>query len=203
MKTQRSWAGAVLVLSVLLIASCASTPAMRSDVIGAWKADKYDRKLSDVLVISLSEEPGLRDKIESSVADRLEKKGLRAVPSSDIMSPHEEINRQTVKKAMVGKRFDGVLVSRLIGVERSAVYVPPSPDTTIDSLFNMTPPVVPEPGRIERSSVITLQIDLYDTASEHLVWSLKMQAVNPSNVTEVVNNLADAVIHDLRIKGLI
>jgi hypothetical protein len=203
MNTRRSWAGAALIVSVLLVASCASTPTTRTDVIGTWKADNYHKKLSDVLIISLADEPGLRDKVESIVADRLEKRGLRAVASSDIMSPDKEINLRTVKAAMAGRRFDGVLVSRLLGVERSAVYVPPSPETSLDNLFNVPAPIAHEPGRIEHSSVVTLQIDLYDTASEHLVWSLKMQAVNPANVTDVVNDLADAVIHDLRIHGLI
>ena len=203
MNTRRSWRVAACIASVLLVASCASTQTTRTDVIGTWKADNYARKLSDVLIVSLADEPGLRDKIESIVADRLEKRGLRAVASSDIMASDEDINRRTVKAAMAGRRFDGVLVSRLLGVERRAVYVPPSPETTLDNVFNVTAPIVHEPGRIERRSVVTLQIDLYDTASEHLVWSLKMQAVNPANVTDVVNDLADAVIHDLRINGLI
>jgi hypothetical protein len=203
MDMRHSWVVAAFLTSAFLLASCASTPTTRSDVIGTWKADNYDRKLSNFLVISLSDEPGMRGKVESILAGRLKKEGLHAVASSDIMPADEEINRKTVKAAMAGKGFDGVLVSRLLGVERSAVYVPPSPDTTFDSSLNGIAPIVTSPGYVEHRSVISLQIDLYDTASKHLVWSLMTQTVNPDNVTDMLNNLADAVVTDLRTKGLI
>ena len=64
------------------------------------------------------------------MAKRLNKGGLHGVASSDIMSPAEPINRKMVTAAMAGKGLDGVLVSRLLNVERGAIYVPPSPDTT-------------------------------------------------------------------------
>jgi hypothetical protein len=172
-------------------------------VFGAWKADNYNKQFSSFLVISLSDEPGIRGKFESIMVNRLEKEGLHVVASSDIMAADEEINRGTVKAAMADKSIDGVLVSRLLGVERDAIYVPPSPDNSLETTFNRTVPIVTSPGYVEHRSVITLQIDLYDTASEHLVWSLRSQTVNPPNVTEVFDKLSNAVVENLRSEGLI
>ena len=203
MTKRHPWAVAAFIVGACLLVSCASTPTTRTTVMGSWKADNYNKKLANFLVISLADEPGIRSKVEFTLANRLEKEGLRAMASSDIMPADEEINRQTVKAAMAGKRFDGVLVSRLLGVERGAVYVAPSPDSTFDSSFNRNAPIVTSPGYVEHLSVITLQVDLYDTASRHLVWSLKSQSVNPDSVTEVVNDLAGFVVKDLQIKGLI
>lgn len=202
MSMQR-WREMVVVLSVLLLASCASTPSNRSEILGSWKADNYDNKLSSFLVISLSDEPGIREKFESIMASRLRQEGLHAVASSDIMTADEEIDRDTVRAAMAGKGFDGVLVSHLLSVERGAVYVPPSPDITFANSFNQNTPIVAEPGRMEHNSVITMQLDLYDTASQHLVWSLRTQTVNPDNVTDAIQNEARAMAEDLRSKGLI
>jgi hypothetical protein len=193
----------VLILCALLLISCAATPTSHSSVLGAWKADNYNKQLSSFLVISLSDEPGIREKFESIMVGRLEKEGLHAVASSDIMAADEEINQGTVKAAMAGKGIEGVLVSHLLGVQRGAIYVPPSPDNSLETTFNGTAPIVTSPGYVEHRSVITLQIDLYDTASEHLVWSLRSQNVNPPNMTEVMNWLSNAVINDLRVKGLI
>lgn len=193
-----------VLLSVLLLASCASTPTNRSEILGSWKADNYDNKLSSFLVISLSDdEPAIREKVESIMAGRLRQEGLHAVASSDIMPVGEKVDRETVRAVMAGKGFNGVLVSRLLNVERGAVYVPPSPDITFANSFNYDTPVVTNPGRVEHRSVITMQLDLYDTASDHLVWSLRTQTVNPDNVTDAVRDEAGAAVKDLRSKGLI
>ena len=190
-------------LCVLVVTSCASAPTTHTTVLGSWKLDNFNKKLSNFLVISLSEEPGIRGKVESIQAERLKQAGLSAMASSDIMPPGEEISRRTVKAAMSGKDFDGVLVTHLLGVDSGAVYVPPSPDTSFESSFNSNIPMVVSPGRVEYRSVISLQIDLYDRVTEHLVWSLKSQSVNADNVDAVVNALTDVVIKDLRIKNLI
>jgi hypothetical protein len=192
-----------LILCALLLESCASTPISHTTVLGTWKADNYNRQLSSFMVISLSDEPGIREKFESIMVGRLKKEGLHAMASSDIMAADEEINRGTVKAAMADKDIDGVLVSRLLGVERDAIYVPPSPDNSLETSFNRAAPIVTSPGYVEHRSVITLQIDLYDTASEHLVWSLRSQTVNPPNVTEVMDRISKDVVKDLRSKGLI
>jgi len=193
----------VLILCAFLLASCVSTPVTHTTVLGAWRADNYNRQLSSFLVISLSDEPGIRVKFESIMVSRLEKEGLRAVASSDIMATDEEINRLTVKAAMAGKDIDGVLVTRLLRVERDAVYVPPSADNSLETTFIRATPVITSPGYVEHRSVINLQIDLYDAASEHLVWSLRTQTVNPPNVTEPMNAISNDVANDLRSKGLI
>ena len=192
-----------LILCALLLASCASTPTSHTTVLGAWKADNYNRRLSSFMVISLADEPGIREKFESIMANRLKKAGLNAIASSDIMTADEEINRGTVKAAMADKDIDGVLVLRLLGVERDAIYVPPSPDNSLDTTFSRAAPIVTSPGYVEHRSVITLQIDLYDTTSEHLVWSLRSQTVNPPNVTEVMDRLSNEIVKDLRSKALI
>ncbi|MEJ2552794.1 MAG: hypothetical protein P8164_05785 [Gammaproteobacteria bacterium] len=193
-----------VLLSVLLLAACASTPTNRSEILGSWKADNYDNKLSSFLVISLSDdEPAIREKVESIMASRLRQEGLHAVASSDIMPVGEKVDRETVRAAMAGKDFDGVLVSRLLSVERGAVYVPPSPDITFANSFSRHTPIVATPGRVEHSSAITMQLDLYDTTSQHLIWSLRTQTVNPDNVTDAVQDEAGAAVKDLRSKGLI
>jgi hypothetical protein len=194
---------AALILCALLLASCASTPTSHTTVLGDWMADNYNRQLSSFMVISLADEPGIRVKFESIMVNRLKQEGLHAIASSDIMPVDQEINRGTVKAAMADKDIDGVLVSRLLGVERNAIYVPPSPDNSLETTFNLAAPLVTSPGYMEHRSVVTLQIDLYDSASEHLVWSLRAQTVNPPNVTEVMDKISNDVVKDLRSKGLI
>ena len=194
---------AVHILCACVIASCASAPASHTEVIGTWKADNYDKKLSKFLIISLSDEFGIREKVESTVVTKLKNEGLHATASSQIMPLDEEISRETVKKAIKGKDLDAVLVSRLLSMEQSAKFVPPTANVTFDNTFDMLIPNPPAAARVEHQSVTAVQIDLFDVASGHLVWSMKVHTVDYDNVTQLVNNLTDIVVGDLRSKGLI
>ena len=194
---------AVFIMGACLIASCASTPSNQADVIGVWKTNNYNKKSSKFLIISVSDELGIREKVESMMVSRFEKEGLRATASFDIMPADEEISRETVKKVIKGKDLDAVLVSRLLSVEQSAKFVPPSPDTNFDNSFDQLIPIPPTAAHMEHQSVTSVEISLFDIASENLVWSMKLRAVDYDNVTELVNNLTDIVFDDLRNKGLI
>ena len=192
-----------IIMIASLIASCASTPVNRTDIVGVWKDDNYDKKLSNLLIISLSDELGIREKAEAIVVSKFDKIGLRATASSDIMPVDDEVTKETVKEAIKGKQFDGVLVSRLLSVDRSVTYAPPEPDTTIDNSFRRVGPNAPTPGYTQHHTVATVQIDLYDVASEHLVWSITASTYNYENVTDLINTLSDTVIQNLQGKKLI
>jgi hypothetical protein len=203
MSMRRPWFMAALIVCVFAVTSCATAPEMRTVITGSWKDGNFNKKLSSFLIISLSQQFGIRGEFENAVARRFGLEGLRAEPSSDLMSLGQPINRETVKAAMADKGFDAVLVSRLIDVENEAAYVPPSVDMTFDNSLYQGSTVVAAPGYTEHRSVVSLQIDLYSTETEHLIWSLKSKIFNPTNITEVDNKLADAIVSDLRAKGLI
>ena len=197
------WVLAVLMMSTFLLAACASIPTTRTDVIATWKADNYNGKFSNLLIISQSAERSIREKAESIMVKSLEKQGLNAVASSDIMPADKEINRKTVMAAMAGKGFDGVLVSILLDVDRIIIEIPPSHGTTIDNSLGGVASIVFSPGYVKHHSVISLQTHLYDTASKRLVWSLKSQTSNFSTVSDIEQSVSQAVINNLRAMGLI
>lgn len=204
MNKKRTWLSVTLAVSVVILAACATTPANRTKVTGTWKDAQFNKKLSHILIVSLADEPGIRSKVENRFVRRLSVEGVRAAASSDLMPPEEKIDRQTVRAAMAGKDFDGVLVSRLIGVASDMTYVPPQPNTSFDTGLLRGVPMVTAPSRMEHRSVVSLQIDLYDPSGEgRLVWSLTSQSFNPDNVTEVIANVSEAIANDLKAKGLI
>lgn len=203
MNLRRIWIVMALLMGVYLVASCAMTPTTRTEIVGSWKATDYHGKLTNFLIVSHSEEPGIRAKFETIMASRLKKAGLRATASSDIMSAGEKINRGTIRTAMVGKDFDAVMVARLIDVDQSMVYVPPTPVTGFDNSFDNFSPIIASPAYIEPKTVIFMQLDLYDAASQRLVWSLKSRTANHNNINDFVNSLAQVVINELKAKDLI
>ena len=175
---------AALIMFASLLTGCATTPTTHTEVTGSWQASSFKGKFANLLVVSHAADPGIREKVESIMVTNLEKQGLHAVASSEIMPIDEKVNRETVEAAMVGKGFDGVLVSRLLDVNRSTVYVPPAEDATLENSFDA-------------------RNYLYDAASRRLVWSAQSQTENFGTVDDLVQSVSRAIIKNLRAKGLI
>ena len=203
MGMRRTWVLAVLMMFAALLAGCATTPTTHTEVTGSWKANSYKGRFANLLVVSHAADPGIRGKVESIMVKAIEQQGLHAVASSDIMPADERVTRKTVGAAMAGKGFDGVLVSHLLDVKRSTIYIPPSEDTTFESSFDDDAPVVFSPGYVEHLSLISIRNNLYDAVSKRLVWSLQSQTENFGTVNDLVQSVSQAVINNLRARGLI
>jgi hypothetical protein len=192
-----------LIMFAVLLAGCATTPTIQTKVSGSWEAHSHKGKFTNLLVISHAADPWIREKVESIMVRDLEKQGLHATPSSDIMPANEKINRKTVGAAMSGKGFDGELALRLLDVNRKTIYIQPSEDSSLDDSFDEDAPVIFSPGYVEHLSVISIRTRLYDAASKRLIWSLQTQTANFGTVNELVQSVSQVVIKNLRARRLI
>ena len=194
---------AVFILLAILLAGCVTAPTIHTEVTHSWETHSYQGKLANLLVISHAADPWIREKVESIMARDLEKQGLHATASSNIMPADEKINRKTVGLVMSGKDFDGVLVLRLLDVNRNTIYIQPSEDSSLWDSFDEDAPVIFSPGYVEHISVISIGAKLYEAASKRLVWSVHTQTANYDTVNELVRSVSHEVIKNLRARGLI
>jgi hypothetical protein len=95
------------------------------------------------------------------------------------------------------------LVSRLLDVNRNTIYVPPSEDSTLEDSFDEDAPVVFAPGYVEHLSVISILTKLYDAKTKRQIWSLQTRTANYGTVNDLVQSVSQAVIDNLRARGLI
>lgn len=190
-----------LAAAAWLLAGCAATAT--TDVTGQWRDPKYHETLGKVLVISLAEEPSIRERFEHTLSARLRHAGITAVASSDIIPLDRKIDRQTVKAAMAGRGFDTVLVSRLIGIDASADYVPPSPIEDFDSFYSHAYGMVYSPGYLAHRTAVSIRINVYETRHNQLIWSMTSKTFNHSNVPDVIDSLTSAIIRQLARQGLL
>jgi len=191
----------VLALSTWLLASCAATTT--TDVTDQWRDPQFHGKFAKVLVISMAEEASIRQSFENTMTAKLRKQGIEAVASSDIIPLDQKIDRKTVKAAMAGKGFDTVLVSRLIGIDTSSDYVPPSPAQDFDSFYSHAYAMVYSPGYLARRTVVSVRINVYETRHGRLIWSMTSQTFNHSNVADVIQSLSSTITRELGQQGLL
>lgn len=194
---------AAVFAGVLLIAACATSNV----VIRSWKDSHYQRKVSKVLVIGLSTNNAIRHSFEDTLADQLRRRGVTATPSSDFIPLNGSLDKDTVraevKSAIRGKGYDAVLVTHLVRVDRRTTYVPPTSHLEYSFYRNIITAysVVYTPGYLVHETVVSLESNLYDTASERLVWSLTSQSFNPADAMDVIKPLSDIIVKNLADHG--
>ncbi len=190
---------------IVMLTGCASPQIS----IGSWKDSTYNKKIAKVFVIGVTQRAEIRHDFETSVVERLQRQGVTAVASFGLVPLDKDMGKEAVKarvKAVIkGKGFDAVLVSRLIGVDKTTTYVPPS--SHMEYSFSrdvMTAySVAFTPGYLTYDTVVSIETNLYDTGSEELVWSMTSKSFNPADAADVIKPLSESIVHVLKHNGLI
>ena len=194
------------VFSLMLLSSCTNTK-----ITSVWMdSKKAGTSFNDLLIIGIAEKDHNRRLFEEEFANQLKAAGVASEVSYTILPQGTDINRDTVASAIEGKAIDAVIVTHLVGVEEETVYrqnmdYRPSYGY-YNGLYNYYPHVntyVQQPGYYTTHDVVKLETNLYEVASEDLVWSAQSRSFAPESAKEVIDDLVKLVINDLQEKGLI
>ena len=60
-----------------------------------------------------------------------------------------------------------------------------------------------EPATVSPFQVVTLESNLYDTASNELIWSAQLETIIEGNIDTLINDFIQTVTKDLKEQGLI
>ena len=60
-----------------------------------------------------------------------------------------------------------------------------------------------DPGYMVTNTYVYVDVRIYNGADEKLVWSGKSQTVDPTSVSDLINDIAYAAASELRNQGLI
>jgi hypothetical protein len=211
-QTRAALGGLVLTMGVL---GCASSTKMLSSstmpdfrpgtvkkvfVVGVAQNDSLRRLYEDSFVTSLQ-----RDKYDGEVS-------YRRIPDPE----PKKVDKDAISAALVKDGFSHVLVTRLVSVEDRETYVPP---TTMSvgvgyggyggyyggwyPYMSMSYGYVTTPGYTTVDRVVCLETNLYDLATQKLVWTGQTQHWVDKSAEENVRKVIYAVISDLRAKKVI
>ena len=121
------------------------------------------------------------------------------------MTTGTAVTRQSVEEAIRGQNIDAVLVTRLLGVEDVESYRPPIHYDHHRGYFRYYEHSLSEanPGYYRKYKVLTLESNVYDTASRRLIWSMQSQNIDPSTPREVIEEQILLTINTLSVRGLV
>ena len=122
----------------------------------------------------------------------------------DNTRPTEKNIRAVIKDI----RFDGVLITHLVGVDEKKVYQPatyrPAPyHNSIYGYYNHVGAYVYEPGYYRHQTYVKLETNLYDAGSEALVWSMQSETINPGSVQKLIDAQIKIVVKRLKVQRLL
>ena len=165
-----------------------------------------------ILVIGVPDHPDKRRSLEDSLVKALEKAGVQATASLDIMAPETEVNRDSVVAALAGKDVDGVFLTSLSRVDDVEIVPGGEPPKTqrSDREFALLlwqdyqgtyDQALNAPTKEKHRLV--LENELYNLASEKVVWVVQSYSMKPKSADKVIKDLSKQVSEQLHNDGLI
>jgi predicted GNAT family acetyltransferase len=170
-----------------------------------WRDEGFSGQLNHILVIAAADQVTQRHAIEDDYVKALTAVPVTAVPSYTLMDSDIALSRETVEAAIEGQGFDGVLVTRLLGVEEVEEYQPPVNYDHYRSYHRYYQRSLDysSPGYYRKYKILKLETNLYDTATQELIWSMQSETIDPSAPQDVIEAQIKLTIDRLTQGGLI
>jgi hypothetical protein len=187
----------------VLIVSCA---VVRTELKKTWvDENRRGKPVSDILVIGLTDEAGLRQSFEKKFVAALKAAGVEAVSSTEaIPIPQDmQLEKNVILKAIEQYGNDAVIITHLVGVEEKKVdspkrFVPQD----FTGYYNDAYADAHQRGRRSTFTVVRLETNLYDAKTEKPIWSGQSNTWNPVSDSNMLDEVITLVIDDLGKKEL-
>lgn len=206
MKIDKSFVGILAVILVMLLAGCAST-----QITTAWKDKGYTGgPLKNVMVIGVSENLETRKMFEEHFVESFKSYGVDAIASFSELPVDNEVKKEMIKRKAQELGMEAVFITHLVGIEEKEIYHPPTYDTYPPSYYRHFGHYYNHAAWYHRYSgyhsiheAVHLESNLYNTATEALIWMASSETLDAQDVKQVIDSLSVQVMKNLRKNGLI
>lgn len=190
-----------LILTAILVTACATA----SKPVGEWRSESFSGQVNNILIIAVTARSTRRRVFEDRFVAGLKAVSVDAVPSYTLLESSLELTRDIVVRAIEGQNMGAVLVTRLVGIKDKEVYKLPAgydDDRGYIGYYNHAWKET-NTGYYSQYKIFTLETNLYDTASEQLIWSMQSEAMDASQPREIIEAQIKLAIDTLAKQGLI
>jgi hypothetical protein len=194
---------ATLGLALLLLGACAST-----HLVNTWRDAQYaGPPFTRILVIGVTKQSGIRRTFEDIFAQQLRAHRVEAVQSYTLIPEDGEVPRERLAQAVEQSGADGVLVSRLVRVDRQTQIYPGTyagpPFMGFYGFYSSAWIGFYDPPQVYTYDVVTSETSLFEAKSNRLIWSGTTETFSPRDVRKDAQELASVIIEGLAQQGLI
>lgn len=171
MNARKLFAGIVVFMTLPLLWSCASTTALTA----VWKDPAYQGPAKKVVVVGLAKQESIRNLFEDEFVKQLAARKIDAVASHTLVPFAQMGDRNLALSKIKGVRADTVLATRLVDRKSVETYVPGTPYPGYYDSWGGYYGFVYSPGYVRQDDYVYLETNLYQSATEKLVWSARSE----------------------------
>ena len=200
-----------LLLFASALGNCKSTKLVASVKSPTYNGQHFAR----VLVMGMSDNPGIRSDFEDAMADALKADGVHAIPGHNILLRPKgtKMDPDYLKAQIKEHNIDAVVVSRLVSVKNEVTYVPGQAYTLPYPYYNSfygyygaLYPQVYSPDYLREDKTVRVETNVYGTSTPEgeFVWTGISETFNPNpkKVDKAINAVVQVVVEDLRKEGI-
>ena len=195
------------VVAAVLLAGCATTS---TQLVNSWKDPSAPgTKFNKVLTVCACKDDGMRRTVEDRLAAAI--KGSQ--PSYAVLSDDQLGDRNRTKQALLDGGFDGVVMLRLVSVDKSSTYVPGHAYVVPAGYHSMyggwgyggyaAYGTVYDPGYVREDQLVNFDTNIYRVADEKLLWASRSQTENPSSVNQVIDEIIAETAKEMKKQKVI
>lgn len=201
------------ILFTSMVCGCSSTT-----LSGSWRNPDYLQVVRTIYIVGVSKNETQRRIFEDEFDRELRQYGVEAIASYRDLNDASDASRDLILAKARASNADALLITRILGKRTEEVVHPggiygypydpwfysPRPyyysyreyyDRRFDMLY--------EPATVTRYRVITLECNLYDTATGGLIWSAQLETVEQSSLETMIRDFIEVVTRNLVKQGLI
>jgi hypothetical protein len=188
-----------LLLLGSLLYGCASTKLTNN-----WQDPHYSGPpLTKVLLIGVTKQAVVRRYFEDAFARQLADLGTTAVPSYTLIPEDGEVPKDRMAQAVQQSGADGVLITRLVRVDRRARIEPGYAGPPFMGFYDYYPFAwggFYDPPMVYTYDVVTWDTSVFDARTNQMIWAGATETVAPKDLAKEAREAAAVVVKAL-VKG--
>ena len=195
----------VFLAVVGMILACATT----TETI-VWKDKEYKGGIIDgVLIIGVTKNTENRSLFENAFSEVFKNEGVTAHASVDVFQSDQKLTTDSIKQKASELGLKTVILTHLVSITEEDVYHPAAPITSRSIYrapmggYYTQVNVVDYPGYYKKHKLVRLKTNLYETASEKLIFSISSKTMDPKSVKDTIRSICKAFMKDLKKNNLL
>lgn len=183
-----------VLIALFLLSACATTTTTN-----VWRDQTYQGPVKKVLVMGISQKKGIQRFFEDEFFRQLKQRGTDAVAGYSILPYDEKMDKAFVSTKAREIGADAVLVTRPLGRKTERAYMPGSPYNRWGGYYGHAY----SPGYVVEDEYVYLETNLFDVATENLIWSAESETVILASDQELIKEFISTMIAKLASDKLI
>jgi hypothetical protein len=194
-------------VAAVFLTGCATSS---TQLTNSWKDPAAPgTQFKKVLTVCACKDDGMRRTVEDRLAAAI--KGSE--PSYSVLSDQQLGSREGTKAALKEGGFDGVVMLRLVSVDKTQTYVPGSAYSVPVGYRSMyggwgyggyaAYGTVYDPGYVRNDKLVNFDTNVYRVADEKLLWASRSQTDNPSSVNQMVDDIIAETTKEMKKQKVI